>query len=322
MKFSTQTVLVAFLYTCLEGSAVADDTHSVKLSAKRSEQLSVVPSDIVWDKNPTIGAFVAAYSPKKDAPSITKTHRELLTLNVPESSQYDLAYKLDIPNTPAYQSNPVLYSTAPVVNDFVLEFSRIAYYMRLINNQGLVQWVWVSMDAFTDNVTKIAIPTVSSGAIFQQEVYNMNVASSNTDIDGYKGIGNIEFWPYGYQPSNKKNVKGASSSLYDWGDSFVHGYGSHGSMQVHAANLSSTLFAFNNWNNIRVIDIGIGNSQGGKLDWTNSNNGKNYITKTIEVFIQRTRTSEPSLLPSAKPSGARSDEPSNQPSNNPTVCKI
>ena len=245
MKF-TQTVLVAFMYACLEGSVVADDTHSVKLSAKRSEQLSGVSSDDVWDKNPTIGTFVAAYSPKKDAPSITKTYRKLpgaptedsdvLTLNVPESSQYDLAYKLDIPNAPAFKSNSVPYSTVPVVNDFVLEFSRIAYYMRLIDNQGLAQWVWVSMDAFTDDVTKIAIPTHRFEAVCQQEVYNMNIVSSNTDMDGYKGIGNIELSPYNYGPNNEKHVKGASSSSYDWGDS-NHGSGSYGSMQVHSVNL-------------------------------------------------------------------------------------
>jgi sialate O-acetylesterase len=58
--------------------------------------------------------------------------------------------------------------------------------------------MWVSMNPFTTNLTKIGVPTVTSGAVFQQNVTNMNVASSaagivtGTNLSG----GNLEFWPY------------------------------------------------------------------------------------------------------------------------------
>ena len=51
------------------------------------------------------------------------------------------------------------------------------------------------MDAFTNYTSKIAALTFISEALSQQEVYNFNIESSVEDIDGYKGTGNIEFWP-------------------------------------------------------------------------------------------------------------------------------
>ena len=69
------------------------------------------------------------------------------------------------------------------------------------------------MDAFTDALDKIGVPTVKSGARFQQNVANMNVYSNvkgivtGTDLAG----GNIEFWPNNYGPANSANVPNASA---------------------------------------------------------------------------------------------------------------
>ena len=47
-------------------------------------------------------------------------------------------------------------------------FDRIAYLVELDSPGGKAEKVFVSMDAFTDDATKIGIPTASSGAEFRQ----------------------------------------------------------------------------------------------------------------------------------------------------------
>ena len=101
------------------------------------------------------------------------------------------------------------------------------------------------MDAFTDEISKIAVPSVKSGAIFQHNIYNLTIVPIIKSLDGYYGIGNIEFWPQRYSQNNKKEVPEASSSRYDWGDERSSGNAGYGSMQVHGASLKSTVFAFN-----------------------------------------------------------------------------
>ena len=68
------------------------------------------------------------------------------------------------------------------------------------------------MDAFTDDLGKIGVPTVQSGAHFQQNVANMNVYSNVKGIVTGTGLagGNIEFWPNNYGPANAANVPNAS----------------------------------------------------------------------------------------------------------------
>ncbi len=123
--------------------------------------------------------------------------------NVPEASDYELAYSLDIPNNPNFsagaQYNIDLHSYLP-------PFSRIGYYLELQPSGGTLNYIWVSMDAFTTDITQIGVPTLASlnGSIFQQPVTRMNVFSSvpaivtGTNLDG----GSIEFWPYNYSAPN------------------------------------------------------------------------------------------------------------------------
>ena len=241
------------------------------------------------------------------------------SVNVREATKYDLAYKLDIPNK-VYLRHDVPYSTNP---DFSsgFEFTRIAYYMQLIDYKHVVQWVWVSMDAFTKDLSKIAVPTFNSQAIFQQEVYNMTISSNIAEIDGYKGIGNIEFWPTNYGTANEKMIEGANGGYFDWGDIRSTG-GDHGSMQVHAANLSSTIFAFNHWNRNRVADIGIGNSPNKVYsDWTNFQNADRYLFKRIEVFVStNTSTLSPTIAPSHTPTISPSLAPSHTSTTSPSLA--
>ena len=138
------------------------------------------------------------------------------TNNVLEASHFQLAYSLDIPNAPNYSSG-VAYT---VDNHAGLgAFGRVAYYLELqATNGGPLQYVWVSMNPFTTNLAQIGVPTVASGAVFQQNVTNMNVASSvagiatGTNLSG----GNLEFWPYNYSQANSLSVSNANAGTYDW----------------------------------------------------------------------------------------------------------
>src|SRR5512137_2224294 len=97
--------------------------------------------------------------------------------NVPEASNYELVYSLDIPNNPNF-SGGATYDID--LHAYTPPFSRIAYYLELQPSGGTLNYIWVSMGAFTTDATQIGVPTLASlnGAIFQQPVTGMNVVSS------------------------------------------------------------------------------------------------------------------------------------------------
>ena len=143
------------------------------------------------------------------------------------------------------------------------------------------------MDAFTNDLTKIGIPTVASGASFQQAVANLNVRSNVNGIvngTGLKG-GNIEFWPNNYGADNGANVPGASSTAYDFGDMPSDPVAGYGSMQVHNHDAKQTLFAVNHWSAGAGADLGIGNRGDQHTDWTFSGNAGSYSSKRLRVLV-------------------------------------
>ncbi len=105
------------------------------------------------------------------------------------------------------------------------------------------------MNAFTDDVKKIGIPTIASNARFQIPVTSMDVFSNFSGIAAGTKIetGNIEFWPDNYGAVNAAKVAGASDSVYDFGDEAVPPADGYGSMQVHNHGAGQTLFAINHW---------------------------------------------------------------------------
>jgi hypothetical protein len=118
-------------------------------------------------------------------------------------------------------------------SDDIVAFTRIAYFMHLESVKFGSQCVWVSMDAFTDNVQTIGVPTFSSNAKFQVEVKNMNVVS-NVDIDGVAVVGsagNIEFWPSNYAP--------AANGVDDHSD-YRYESGNYGSMQISSCEFEDS----------------------------------------------------------------------------------
>ena len=211
--------------------------------------------------------------------------------NVPESASYTLACSLDIPNLASYGNSQPVYSVDN--RSSIGPISRVAYYLELQSGNGDLQYLWASMDAFTQDVGKIAVPTVTTGAVFQQNVSSMNVVSNAPGIVTGSGLaGNIEFWPTNYSAPNAV-IPSASGTLYDFGDTRTL-TGNYGSMQLHQAATGQTLFAFNNWGGTGTqgdVDLGIGNDPApvsNGLDWTFHHNAANYTVKTLQVLVQTT----------------------------------
>ena len=217
--------------------------------------------------------------------------------NVPESAGYTLAYSLDIPNAANYTAGPVPYTVDN--HNGVGPFSRVAYYLELQSPGGDLKYVWASVNAFTTDAGKIAVPTFASGAIFQQAVTSMNVVSNVAGVSTGTGqTGNLEFWPDTYTEGNAAGVAGASATTYDFGDTRTTG-GAYGSMQLHNPGAGQTVFAFNYWATSPDaanpnIDLGIGNFPtptyptpgNAGPDWTFAHSAASYSVKTLQVLVQ------------------------------------
>lgn len=213
--------------------------------------------------------------------------------NVPEAADYTLVHGLTIPNASGnFNANGVPYH---LDNSGAIAglFDRIAYYVELQRPGGDLQFAYASMDAFTQDATKIGVPTIGSGAFWQQAVSNMNVVSNVPGLNtGTRLAGNIEFWPGNYNTANVAGIPGASDSLYDSGDSPGTGAG-YGSMQIHNTEAAQTVFAYNRWGTGRNSDLGIGNntvltSNDNRVnpDWTFRKNAGDYQVKSIHTLVR------------------------------------
>jgi sialate O-acetylesterase len=218
------------------------------------------------------GAFWAGTVPKRD----------WLALKVPEAKDYQLVYDLDLEKL-----GPEIKYDADNRSKITRPFDRIAYFLEVQGSDRNVQYLYVSMDAFTDALDKIGVPTVKSGARFQQNVSNMDVYSNVKGIVTGTGLsgGNIEFWPNNYGPANSANVPNASGETFDFGDQMTDPADGYGSMQVHNHAAKQTLFAVNNWKAGNRADIGIGNQGTGNPDWTFAANAGSYKAKRLRVLV-------------------------------------
>jgi sialate O-acetylesterase len=205
-----------------------------------------------------------------------------LALNVPEARDFKLVYDLDLAKLsvePKYDANNAAEIKKPI--------DRVAYCLELQKPGQDAQWVFVSMDPFTTDLTKIGVPTVASKAVFQQFVANVNVVSNVQGIVNGTGLKtcNIEFWPHNYGPLNAANVPGANATVYDFGDQYVEPVEGHGSLQVHNHGAKQTILALNNWRAGGGADIGIGNWDGRNPDWTFAGNAGSYFIKRLRVLV-------------------------------------
>ncbi|MCW1916142.1 GDSL-type esterase/lipase family protein [Luteolibacter sp. GHJ8] len=266
---------------------------------------TVTVNNIVDRQTPTPNA-IAPNSIMTFVPPIPRGYQN----HIAESEQYALAYSLDIPSNAYYRQAQPNYQVDNRAS--VGPFDRVAYYLELQADNGELQYVWTSMDAFTQDAGKIAVPTFGSGAFFQQPVTNLTVRSNVAGLaTGNSLSGNIEFWPSNYEKGNSANVTGASATHFDFGDQ--PSAGDYGSMQVHNTGAAQTVFAFNHWGGTgqvaRIADLGIGNDPSpvnDGRDWTFHNNAGAYNVKTLQVLVRTTGDHTAPTLVSAMAAASRS----------------
>lgn len=215
--------------------------------------------------------------------------RDFLALRIAEAKDYTLALEMDLSKLGrniAYDADHRPRIARP--------FDRIAYFLELQREGEALQYLYVSMDAFTDDLGKIGIPAPESKAVFQQKVAHANVESNAEGIVTGSGLAgcNIEFWPHNYGPQNSANIPDASAQLWDFGDQYAPPEDGYGCMQVHNFEAKQTLFAINNWKSGAAADIGIGNSAptnertGATRDWTFNGNAGGYTVKRLRVLVR------------------------------------
>lgn len=246
----------------------------IKLTGQDNQRIAL-PTGQAGSNEPTAPVEAASTAP-------AKTLGDALG-KVSEAKDYRLVLDLDLAKlgrNPDYAVNET--ANAP-------RFDRVAYLVELKKAKEPAYFVWVSMDAFTDDATKLGVPTYESGVQFQQPVENITVVSDKPGVvTGEKlGAGNIEFWPQNYSEKNSARVPGATEGQYDHGDAPSGGRAiGYGSMQVHNPAAKATLFSINNWKSGNNADLGIGRNPGKNNDWTFSGNAHYYAAKRLRVFIR------------------------------------
>ncbi|MCA9060104.1 MAG: 9-O-acetylesterase [Planctomycetaceae bacterium] len=201
---------------------------------------------------------------------------------LPVADQYTLVYDLDLGKL----GGDIRYDVDN--SRQVKGFDRVAYLLELRSEGSGDQKVFVSMDAFTDDIRRIGIPTAASGASFACNVTNMDVYTTESGLKAQTGSdgGNIEFWPDNYGTKNGSGVPGANDGVYDFGDERAVPVDGYGCMQIHDHVAGQTLLAINHWKMGGGADLGIGNSSGQTRDWTFTSNAASYTSKRLRVYVR------------------------------------
>jgi len=208
---------------------------------------------------------------------------------VPEAKNLKLVYSLDPTAPKPTDGNLGITYTVDKSKEITGKIKRIAYFLALAKKDGGEDYIFVSTDAFTQDIGKIGVPTQKSGAFFQDKLSNVTVKSNVAGIENgtFADGCNIEFWCCDYGKENKNNVPNAEADKYDTGDTAgdpaAAGYGS---MQLHNNAKKQTLFAFNNWRSGSKCDLGIGNNPAGEPDWTFRGNGGSYAGGVLQVMVE------------------------------------
>jgi sialate O-acetylesterase len=211
---------------------------------------------------------------------------EVSVTDLPEAAGFRTVYQIELPVDANYAKAAPSYAVDK--RTAAGAFSQVAYYLELQKPGQARQYVFVSMDAFTDDASKVGIPTLKSGAKFMQQVSNLTVRSNVeglTDCSNSDG-GNIEFWPGNYAAGNAQQIPGANPAKYDFGDVGSNQIPGYGSMQIHHWKAQQTVFAINHWGTPGAVDIGIGCSTGKTADWTFTGNAKDYTLRRLTVMVK------------------------------------
>lgn len=182
---------------------------------------------------------------------------------------FQLVYGLDIPPQPdwnAFADIPYDVDAASTIG----AFSRVAYRLILDGEE-----VWVEMDAFTADATKLGVPVEWAWDVPIANAVVSSTAPNQPSITTPTS-GSLEFWSDCYDPG--------PDGAYDVDDDWGGGAGCYGSMQVHVGG--ATVFGFNSWTNGGTVDIGLGTAKTGEPDWTFHGNAFDFTTRRLEVYAK------------------------------------
>jgi hypothetical protein len=150
-------------------------------------------------------------------------------------------------------------------------FDRVAYRLLLDDEE-----VWVEMDAFTADATRLGVPM---DWVFDVAVSNVVVRSlaQNQATIATASPGSLEFWSDCYEEG--------PDGAFDSDDERTGGTDCYGSMQVHVEG--ETVLAFNRFaQGEGNYDLGIGVSSGANPDWTFASNSQSFDTRRLEVYVR------------------------------------
>ena len=167
------------------------------------------------------------------------------------------------------------------------KIKKIGYFLYL-KNQTDTKFVYVELDPFTQDITKLGLPTAEAQIYFRQAVKNLVVKSNVANLTcGKIALGNIEFWPCDYSMNNSAKVAGASDDKYDCGDHPGNpNRNGYGSLQIHNTAKSEVILALNRFNS-SLCDVGIGNNvSGGQPDYTFTQSAKNYTYSEFLILVE------------------------------------
>ncbi|MDO4573620.1 MAG: sialate O-acetylesterase [Planctomycetia bacterium] len=169
-------------------------------------------------------------------------------------------------------------------------FDKVGYYVELLDQNNQLQTLYITMDAFTTDASKIGVPANANASGYQAfngtELTGVQVVSTVNGVSRTLNTGGkLEYWAgnYGQYLDNQYN-----------GFDSMNGGNGFGSMQIHDATTGETLFSFSGWgsNGPNYATVGIGNSNNTfsgipTTDWTGTGTIKNgtYAVANLYSFV-------------------------------------
>ena len=210
--------------------------------------------------------------------------REELDRLVPEAKDMEVAYALS-GKRPANGGTPnyLADNSGKLAGKQII---KIGYFMRLVDKNG-EKYVFATVDPFTQDISKLGLPTAGNKAFWQTIVKNLTVRSNVPGVaNGTFEDGNVEMWPSNYSEPNTAKIPGAASGRFDFGDGSANNHqNGYGSFQLHNYRKKQVVFALNNFR-AGSPDIGIGNSPNGHLDYTFTGSARNYTVAELLILVK------------------------------------
>jgi len=204
-----------------------------------------------------------------------------------EAKQYKLVYAWDPISSRLTAGNTTFVYDVDNAAKIKAPFKKVAYFMALQGKDGTVTYAFVSMDPFTDDITKIGVPCKASGARFQQNVTNVEVKTNSPNVKAgtFPEGCNIEFWDCNYGGPNAAKIPNAED-IYDFGDSInTDKSPGYSCMQIHNWQEQHSIICFNRFGSGHSADVGIGNSEGKTRDWTFTSSAKTIARAQFLVLV-------------------------------------